>query len=734
MNVPETLQHALTHHQAGRLTEAEQLYRAVLAAAPDHFDALHLLGLVETRRGHFVEAERLLARARSVNPRSAEACSNHVHALMALGRVEEALASCDAALANRPDFPEAHYNRGVALVALQRYDDALASYDRALSLRPDFAQAHADRGAVLATLGRYDEALQGYDRALALGPGHVPARYNRGVALAALARPAEALACFDEVLAREPGHVLALNNRGGALDNLRRHAQAKASYDRALAIQPDFADALYNRGALHAYGNRHDAACADLERAFALDPGLPYLDTMLLHSRMHCCDWRACAEQSQRLVARVRSGARGTDPLTMLAVSDSAADQLRCARTWVDDKCPPSPARVWRGERYRHERIRIAYLSADLRDHPLAWLMAGLFERHDRERFETTAISFGDDAPGAMRSRLQRAFARFVDVRSSSDREVADLLRELEIDIAVDLNGHTADARTGILALRPAPIQVNYLGFPGTLGADYIDYILADRFVIPQAQQAHYAEEVVYLPDTFQANDTRRPQAGRSPSRAEAGLPGEGMVLCSFNSSYKIAPAMFDVWMRLLRQIDGSVLWLAGGNASLEANLRRDAQVRGVAPARLVFAPRAAYAEYLARCPLADLVLDTLPFNGGTTTSDALWAGVPVLTCAGEAFAARMAGSLLTAIGLPELVTSTLDAYEALALRLAGDPALLAATRQKLARNRDTSPLFDTDRFRRSIEAAYTTMWERHQRGEGPHGAENRGQTTVSRK
>jgi len=339
----------------------------------------------------------------------------------------------------------------------------------------------------------------------------------------------------------------------------------------------------------------------------------------------------------------------------------------------------------------------------------VAYLMAGVFEQHDRSRFETFALSSGPDPEGGMRARLKGAFEHFIDVRDCGDRDLAALIREREIDIVVDLNGHTQGSRTRSLAWRPSPVAVTYLGFPGTLGAEYVDFLLADRFVIPEGLEAAYAEQVVCLPDTFQANDRSR-ASGRTGSRAEAGLPENAIVFCAFNNAYKITPPTFDVWMRLLEQADGSVLWLVGGRDALHANLAREAGRRGVDPARLVFAPRLPYADHLARFRLADLFLDTLPFNGGTTASDALWAGLPVLTCAGEAMASRMAGSLLHAVGMPELVTRSLADYEALALTLARDPARIASLKATLARHRETHPLFDTGRFCRHLEAAYEAM------------------------
>jgi predicted O-linked N-acetylglucosamine transferase (SPINDLY family) len=347
-------------------------------------------------------------------------------------------------------------------------------------------------------------------------------------------------------------------------------------------------------------------------------------------------------------------------------------------------------------------------------------LIAGLFEAHDRTRFDITAISIGPDSNDEMRARLRSAFDRFVDVRYKSDQEVALLLRELEIDIAVDLQGFTQHCRPGILSHRAAPVQVNYLGYPGTMGADYIDYIIGDRCVIPPEHHPGYAEKVVYLPDCYQVNDSKRRIAARTPTRAELGLPEKGFVYCCFNNNHKISPRVFDVWMRLLNKVQGSVLWLLEDNKTVARNLRQEAERRSIASGRVIFAPRVKMEEHLARQRLADLFLDTLPYNAHVTASDALWVGLPVVTHIGGAFAGRVAASLLNAVGLPELLTSSWEDYEALALKLATSPAMLADIRAKLALNRTTHPLFDTGRFRRHIESAYVTMWERYQRGEPP--------------
>jgi predicted O-linked N-acetylglucosamine transferase (SPINDLY family) len=686
LDLPEALTRAVAAYQAGKIPETVRICKKIMDAAPDCFDALHLLGVVEAERGHLERGHRLISRALKLNPRSAPAYLDLGNALLALQRPQEALAGYDKALAIKPDFAEALNNRGNALFALNRPEEALASYDKALAIKPAYAKALNNRGNALFALKRYDEALASYDKASAI----------------------------------EPNHPDTLSNRGNVLLELNRPQEALASYDRALAIKPDFAGAMNSRGNALVTLGYHDRAIADFERVLRINPDYPYTRGKLLRLRMQSCDWASYEREVSLVTAGVRAGKRSDQPFSFLALSESAGDQLLCSQIFAKDKCPPSPVPVWQGERYRHDRIRVAYLSADFHDHPMALLMAGLFELHDRSRFETIAVSFGPESQSEIRKRLEGAFERFIDVRQRSDRDAAGLLRELEVDIAVDLMGFTTGCRPQILALRPSPIQVNYLGFPGTTGADYMDYIIADRLVIPEEHHRHYSEKVVYLPDTFQANDSKRRISERTPTRAEARLPAAGFVFCSFNNNYKINPRIFDIWMRLLKEVEDSALWLLEGNPAVVPNLRREAAERGVAPERLVFAPRAELEDYLARFRLADLFLDTLPFNAGATASDALWAGLPVVTCLGSTFAGRMAGSLLTAIGLPELVTRSLDAYEALALKLAKDRNMLEALKAKLVHNRAAFPLFDTNRFRRHIEAAYEMMWERYQRREPP--------------
>jgi predicted O-linked N-acetylglucosamine transferase (SPINDLY family) len=567
-------------------------------------------------------------------------------------------------------------------------------------------------------LKRPEEALAAHQRSLTLRPDVPDSLNNRGNALQALNRPAEALADYDRALRLRPDFALAHGNRGNALRALGRLDEAVAAFDRALQLAPDFAAALDNRGRTLRDLKRFDEAARSFARLVAVAPHQPYAAGMLLDTRLQYCDWTDYEATSAAIVAAVERGERADAPFSFLCHALLAKAQLRCAESFAAFEYPAPAPLVTAAT--RHERVRLAYLSADFHDHATAYLVAELFERHDRARFEVTGLSWGPDDQSAMRARLKAGLDRLVDVRGQSDRQVAELMRDQGIDIAVDLKGFTANNRAGILSYRGAPLQVAYLGFPATMGAAFIDYIVADRVVIPPGLEGAYAEKVVRLPGSYQVNDRKRRIAEHTPSRAAAGLPDRGFVFCSFNNSYKIRPAVFDVWMRLLRQREASVLWLLQDNDAAVANLRRQAEARGVAADRLVFAPRLGLEDHLARHRLADLFLDTFPVNAHTTASDALWAGLPLVTLRGETFVSRVAASLLAATGLSELITDTLADYEALALKLATTPDLLTALRAKLQANRLTAPLFDTDRFCRHLESAYLTMVENHLAGEAP--------------
>ncbi len=643
-------QRGFDFHQQGNFAEAERLYKKVLQSVPDHFNALHLLGVVTLQTGRAQRGVDLIVKAIGLDPTIAVA----------------------------------HLNLGRGLKDLNRPEQALASYDQAIALKPDYAEAYSKRGNVLREMKRSEEALASFDKALTLAPDL-------------------------------PGAWLGLAD---VYSDVMQHADAIAAYEKALALTPDLAEAWLSLGNSFTALGRYGEALAAYDKATTIDPNIKQGAGSRLFVKQLLCDWTDWDGEVSRVLRAIRQQQPVALPFHLLGLPSSPADQLQCARQHIADQPSfPQPAHAAIDA---HDRIRVAYVSSDFHDHPVGWLTAGLFEQHDTARFEITGISLGPECDTELGRRIRKPFQRFVEARLKSDQDIADVMRELAIDIAVDLNGHTNGARPGVWARKPAPIQAQYFGYPGTTGADTIDYVLADATIIPAALFAGYSEKVVWLPDSFMVQDRLLPIAARTPSRAECGLPEHALVFCCFNTGYKITPDVFDIWMRLLSANDDSVLWLLENNAAATANLRAAAEKRGVAPARLIAAPRQPLPEHLARHRNADLFLDTLPYNAGMTAASALWMGVPVLTCLGQNYVGRMAASLIRAIGLPELVTTSLADYEAVARNLAREPARLAALKHKLARNRDTEPFFNTVRFTRHLEAAYHTMMQRHRSGEPP--------------
>jgi predicted O-linked N-acetylglucosamine transferase (SPINDLY family) len=708
----------------GTICYERQRYEEALA---DYSNALTLKPeLVEAWLGHgntfyalkrYGEAVVSYQKALALKPDVIETWLSYGNTAYELKRYEEALAAYDRALALDSNYAVAHSNRGNVLLSLRRYSEAIAAFDAALLANPSLARPWLGRGIILAHLKRYDEAFGAYDRASALTPDLPEVWIGRGDLLTALKRYEDAFAAYEQALLLGPDCAEAWLGRGNVLSEVRRYDEASAAYERALTLKPDLAEAWLGRGKVLAELRRQADAFAAYDRAAALKPDLDYAAAARLSSKLQLCDWTDFDADVAQLLSTIRQRNVLSVPFSILPIPSSAADQLQCARRQAKEQ--PAFPQIWNGQAYSHERIRVAYLSADFRDHPVAALIAGLLERHDKSRFEITGISFGSGRDSAMGSRIESACEHFVDMQDKSDQDIAELVRRREIDIVVDLMGYTQHARPGVFARRPAPIQVNYLGYAGTMGADFIDYIIADRIVIPEQQFEFYSEKIVWLPDSFMVNDSARDIAQRTPTRTELGLPEKAFVFCCFNQSFKIGPAIFDIWMRLLREIDGSVLWLKDNSAAATQNLRLEAERRGVPSARLVFAPPVPLvADHLARHRQADLFLDTLFYNAHASASDALWTGLPVVTCLGSTFAGRVAASLLHAVGLPELVAESLPDYEDLALKLAREPSFLVSLKSKLARHRSTHPLFDNRRFTRHIESAYSTMLQAHRRGE----------------
>ena len=626
------------------------------------------------------------------------------------GQFQQARALYEQVVEFNPDNFDALQLLGALASQIGDNERAIECLSAAIAINPTYAEGYNNRGCAYRSLKRYEESSRDFQHAVALKPGYADAYYNQGNLLHELKRFDDALASFDHAIRIKPSYAQAHFGRGNVFHETRQFDRALECYELAIAHQPNYAEA-YNNASMVLIDQRQWAVAIDVgSNALALKPGYDFLRGILQHAKMNICDWDQHAESVAEIAVRIDAGEKTSSPFGLLGLLDNPAIQQRCAATYTETKFPESKFLGEIPKRSKASRIRVGYYSTEFYNHATAYLMAEFFELHDKNQFELIAFSIGRNKQDEMRARLMASFDQFLDVSTKTDFEIAQLSRELHIDIAVDLKGYTADRRTGIFAYRAAPVQVSYLGYPGTMGADYIDYIIADHTVIPATASQYYTEKIVYLPDSYQVNDRKRSISEKIFTRQELGLPEHGFVFCCFNKSYKITPAIFDVWMRILQATTNSVLWLFEGDASAKHNLQQAAQQRGINSDRLIFAQEMPLPEHLARHRLADLFLDTLPYNAHTTASDALWAGLPVLTLMGSSFASRVSASLLVAIDLPELITTTPAQYEALALELGRNPAKLKTLKQKLSDNKHTTPLFDTPRITRQIEVAYQQM------------------------
>ncbi|HEX7789304.1 MAG TPA: tetratricopeptide repeat protein [Afipia sp.] len=637
------------------------------------------------------------------------------------GKLNDAEKSLRKLLRKEPAHPLGLSVLGTILTSLGKYAEAERLLQSALKLNPNAQAALYNHGIALKALGRSGEALARFTQVLAISPNDPEAWSNRGTVQNDLKAYQSAIADFDRALALQPNYALAHHNKGNALFGLARFDDALAAYRQALALKPDIVESWTGAGLTLHKLKRHDESATAYEAARKLNPSYPFLKGILLHQRMLACDWRDIGNLVKEIEDDIAAGRLSAEPFGWQGLATSDQSLRKCAELYNAAMFPADRnAPVARPDNGGKIKIRIGYLSGEFRAQATSILMTGVLEQHDTSRFEVTAFDNGWDDGSDIRKRIAAAVHRIVDLRSLTDAQAVHAIRDSGIDILVNLNGYFGDDRTAVFAQRPAPVQVNYLGFPGTLGAAYIDYIVADAIVIPDTQRPFFTEKVVHLPDSYQANDRTRAIADRAFTRDELRLPPDGFVFCCFNNNYKITPQTFDGWMRILERVPGSVLWLIEDNPVASANLRKEAAARAIAPGRLVFAPRMPLPEHLARHRYADLFLDTLPYNAHTTASDALWAGLPILTCKGDTFAGRVAASLLASVGLPELVTSSQADYERTAAELATQPDRLTALRQRLADNRLTTPLFDTARFTRHLEQVYAAMHARRKAGQKP--------------
>jgi predicted O-linked N-acetylglucosamine transferase (SPINDLY family) len=692
-------------------------YQKAVVLNSNFSDAYYGLGSAQQSLGRFAEAIESYKKVTEINPLHMAAQFNLGLLYQTISNFNLALECFNKVVLVNSDNADAYNNIGVILMRLGQFDEALNNLENALFLNPDYAEAYFNKALVFDHRQLLEQALVMYDKALSLKFDYFEAYFNKGNLLKKLAKLHDSLACYDILLKLRPNLAEGHFARGNVLYELNKLDEACSAYDNALLFKPNYAEAYHNRGFTLVMSRQFERGIADYEKALSIKPDYEFLLGLYLNAKMMLCDWRSLSEYLQRLENDIALNKKASVPFALLALLERPDLHKLAASVYADKQYPEVKSKVSFARPATNGKIRIGYYSADFYAHATAFLMAELFEEHDKDKFEIYGFSYGPDLQDAMRERLASAFDNIFNVRDKTDEYVANLSRELGIDIAIDLKGYTQNARTGIFAQKCAPVQVNYLGYPGTMGSSYYDYVIADKIVIPPHSQSDYTEKVVYLPCSYQVNDSKRKISTKIFTRHDQGLPESGFVFCCFNNNYKILPATFDLWMSILKEVEGSVLWLLEDNATAGVNLRKEAEARGVSSDSLVFAKRAQLEDHLARHQLADLFLDTLPYNAHTTASDALWAGVPLLTQTGKSFASRVAASLLTYLDMPELIVNSDAEYLQTAVRLAKNLAQLRKLKVKLAKNKKSSSLFNSKVFARYVESAYFAMQARRAAG-----------------
>ena len=706
---------AIDLHKNGQLEKAKNICLEILKSEPDNFNTLHLLGIIAFQTKNYQASEKILNKVIKIKPDFADAYTNRGIVLKVLNKSEEAIESWNNAIKINSKNFQAYNHRGVALIELKRPKEAIESWNNAIKIKPDFAEAYNNLGNVLNDLKKFDESLKNYNEAIKIKPNFFEAYSNRGSVLKALNKLEEALNSCNEAIKINPKYAEAYNNRGIILAELKQVDAALENYKNAIKINPNFSDAYNNQGVLLIELKRLDDAKESFESALKINPDSNFLLGRLIATKNNLCDWNSFIENSEKLKSNIEKGKKSSSPFNLLSIYDLPELQKKFTETFVKEEYPDTNSTDPIIKKKPKKKIRLGYYSADFHNHPVSYLIANLFELHDKSKFELIAFSLGPKKNDQMQDRISKAFDKFINVNSKTEKEISILSRELEIDIAIDLMGFTKNNKFRIFINRCAPLQISYLGYAGTTGTKSIDYIIGDKILIPEKYQKNFSEKIIYLPNSFMVNDPTKKISDKIITREEFDLPKNGFVFCCFNKKYKITPNVFEIWMRLLKKIDGSVLWLFEENSTSIKNLKIEASKGGVDGERLIFANRVPLlADHFARHKLADLFIDTFPYTAHSTCSDALWAGLPVLTRMGQSFASRVSGSLLNAIGLNELITNTEEEYENKAFSLATDPNYINEIKNKLYKNRLTKPLFNVKLFTKHIESAYTAIYDRY--------------------
>jgi predicted O-linked N-acetylglucosamine transferase (SPINDLY family) len=718
--IKSLLDTGLMHHQSGNIEQALIAYREILKLDENHFDALHLSGLIAAANKNFEKAVILIKRALKIKSNNATAHSNLGIVFFEMKKFDLAIQSHKKSIKINSKNKTSFYNLALAFEKDSRIHDAIEAYKTALSLDHSYYEALVNLGNLLQKDNKLLDAIYFYNKSIDSNPRGPESYNNRGNVFHKLQRYADALRDFDIAIELNPRYYEAFNNRGNTLHALRQQELALKNYDESIRLNALYPDAHHNRANLLREMQRYEAALKDFDTVLTLRPNYPYVLGQQLATKMNLCEWSNYDKSLFEVCRRIEAGEQACLPFVALSLVDEPVVHKKAAHIWADNNHPTQKFESVIRTSSNNHKIKLGYFSADFHEHATMYLMAELLEVHNRERFEIIGFSFGPKIEDQMRRRAELAFSSFYDVRAMSDKDVASLARGLQIDIAVDLKGYTLDSRTSIFSYRAAPIQVSFLGFPGTMAVNYIDYIIADEIVIPKGNEIYYSEKIAYLPHSYQVNGSGRKKAQSNLSRRDWGLPENVFTYCCFNNNYKITPQIFDVWMRILMQVEGSVLWLLEESERVIENLKLRARENGVNPDRIIFAKKVSSDIHLERQCLADLFLDTFPYNAHTTASDALWVGLPILSVPGKSFASRVSASLLHELNLSELIAKDINDYEQIAIDYGNNFKDINLVRQKILERSRTSTLFDSKKFSRGIEGLYEKMYSRFLDGKPP--------------
>jgi len=686
IRIKNLIQNAMSLHSLGRLNEARQVYNEVILLDPLNDEAHHLLGVIAAQLGNYELSVEKISAAINLNPKIASYYTNLGNALFAMESYERAILNYDLAIKLKANYPEAYSNRGNALKAMNQLEDAMQSYNKAITLNPQYADAYYNRGITLYEMMKLSECIESFMNAIRFDTHNVEAYYNLAVA----------------------------QHQNGDYESSIRN------YSKAISKRENYAQAYCGRGSVYRILKRFPESIDDFKRVIKIDPNYEFAKGYLLHAKALSCDWNGIFELISEINSSVLNGEKAADPFSWQAATNSIVSLFNCAKIYASCKHPSSKPFSNLPLGIQKNKIRIGYVSGEFGDQATSHLLIGVLEHHNKERFEIFCFDNGYNDNSDLRTRIERSADKIISISEVDDNNASELIHNESIDILVNLNGYFGRQRNNLFSKRPSALQVNYLGFPGTMGADYIDYIIADKIVIPEEEQGFYTEKVIYMPYSYQPNDRDRIIDKDPGTRCNHGLPDNKFIFCCFNNSYKITPNVFDIWMNILSRVENSILWLLEDNPVTSSNLRNEAYIRNVDPNRLIFAPRVGNRDHLARHMLADLFLDTLPYNAHTTASDALWAGLPIITCSGKTFPGRVAHSLLSAVNLTELVAFDLIDYEQKAIELAENPDKLLDIKKRLNLDPSKLPLFDTKDYTSTLEKAFEKIYSNYISGNLP--------------